>query len=497
MTDTVTTDSTNIDKPVTEDGTLTSSGKNDLVDKDYEATKQREAESLAEILAEVPDFSPREFDHTFADFFLTNPFLGALTMEVTKVFDIRQPTAYIGVRPNGRQYEIVLGMNPKFFREMVSKHRHGVLKHEIYHMIFQHIFSRAVGDTKYAKLHNYATDLAINSIIGKENLPLVCLIPGERPLQPEPMVDKDGNKIIDPRTKKQVVNRKKLVPVFNPYADFIATAPKDQSSDYYFEELRKIQDQQGDGEGDINVASGLDTLDSHDSWGDLPVDVQEQIRDRVKGMVGNAANKATRDNSWGDIPLEIQEAIRAMCSNEVDWKSIIKSFVGRCKSTDRNSTVRKINKKMPYIHPGVKRPLISKLAVFIDQSGSMSDENICMLFGELENLSKLSEIDVWHFDTEVDLKSKTAWKKGKTPPKPHRTRCGGTDFQAVVDFANSKENRGIYSGIIILTDGYAGKPGQIIGARTLYVITAEGSLDAIPSGSLYCQIKKEKQFKKI
>lgn len=485
-------------KPTNEDGSLTSTGANDTVDKDYEELLAREEESLAEIQAILPDFTPKEFDHTMTDFFMSNPFFGAMSIEITKIFDIKQPTAYIGVRLNGRQHEIIMGINPKFFREMIIKQRHGVLKHELYHLTFQHIFSRAVGDTQYALMWNWATDMAINSIIGKENLPTLCIIPGVRPMAPAKIMDPaTGKQMVDPKTGKPMTNPKKLEPVEGPYAEFIANAPVGQSSDFYFEELRKIQDQQGDKDNSIAIGSGIGTMDDHDQWKSLPADVQEQIKDKVRDMVMKGVGRADRDNSWGDIPMEIQEAIRKSISREIDWRSIVRNFIGRCRSNERTSTVRKINKKMPYISPGVKRPLISKFAIFIDQSGSVSDEDICLFFGELENLASLTEIDVWHFDTSIDHNSKTTWKRGQPAPAAHRTRCGGTDFQCVADFVNSKDMRGKYSGIMYLTDGFAPRPGQIIGAKTLWVITPTGTFEAANTGDLVAQMKKEKQFKRI
>lgn len=468
----------------------------ELTDAEYEEVLRKEAERVQAIQAVDPMFTPYEFDATFAKFFMDNTFFGCLTMEITKVFDISQPTAYIGVRKNGRSHEIIMGFNPRWFRNMVEKQRLGVIKHELYHLIFGHVFSRMTGDNAYSYIHNVATDLANNSIIGKENLPPIVLIPGHRPLMEEPMVDKDGKPIIDPKTKKQKTNPNKLIPCPGEYADFIEKAPTMQSSDYYFEELKKIQDKLGDKDNSIAISQGIGTMDGHDNWGDLPKEVQEQIRDRVRDLMEKGVNKADRNNSWGDIPMEIQEQIRRMVSREIDWRTVVRNFIGRCRSMQRSSTVRKVNKKVPYIQPGVKRPLISNFACFIDQSGSMSDSDICLLFGELEGLANLTEIDVWHFDTEVDLKSKTTWKKGKPFPKAHRTRCGGTDFQSVVDFVNSRENRGKYSGILILTDGFAPSCGAVIGARTLWVITETGTMAPVRAGDLVVKMKQDKQFKK-
>lgn len=413
-----------------------------------------------------------EFDPDFMRLYMNEPFLGGISANVTKLITEELPTAFVGVRPNGKRNDIVMGINPHFMRPLPTKQRQGVLKHELFHLVFQHIFNRAIGDNNYAMMWNWATDLAINSIIGAENLPRMVLCPGVEP--------------IDPKTGK---------PVDNKYAEFIKNAPLGEASDWYFEQLRKIQDELGDDDNSIAIGSGMGTLDDHDGWGDIPEDVQDEIRDKVRELVKQGVIRADQDNNWGSIPQEMQERIRRMVSREVDWRSIVRNFIGRTRTMERNSTIRKINKKLPYIMPGVKRPLRANFACFIDQSGSMSDEDICLLFGELENLAQETEIDVFHFDTEIDENSHTVWKKGRPFPPPHRTRCGGTDFQAVADFCNRHDNRNHWSGIIILTDGFAERiRGSIVGAKTLWVITETGTSDAIRPGDLWTQMKKQKKF---
>jgi predicted metal-dependent peptidase len=416
-----------------------------------------------------------EFNGDFMRLYQSEPFFAGVSAEVTKIIDNRVPTAYMGVRANGKLYELILGLNAKFFRNLNEKERQGILKHELYHLIFQHVLSRSVSEESLSKLWNVATDLAINSIIGAPNLPTLALIPGIRPM--------------DPKTKK---------PSTDPVADFIANAPPLQASDWYFDGLRRIQEQQGGGQGgvDIITGSGLDTIDDHDGWKDLPEDVQNEIRDKIRNLVQKNVIRADRDNSWGTVPQEIQEEIRKMVSNEVDWRSVVRNFIGRCRTTDRDSTIRKINKKLPYMFPGVKRRMVANFAAFIDQSGSMGDEDIALLFGELENLAKLTGIDVYVFDTEIDKKSHMSWKKGTRLPTVKRTRCGGTDFQSVANFCNLAENRGKWSGILVLTDGYAPKMGAINGAKVLWVITEHGTTDAVREGDLICKMKAEKTFKK-
>jgi len=415
-----------------------------------------------------------EFDHDFLKVYMDDPFLGTISQGITKLPDFTMPTAYVGVRPNGKAHEVLMGFNPEFFRSLNNKQRRGVVKHELYHLVFQHIFERAVGDKEYQVLWNWATDLAINSIIGKDNLPDACLIPGTRP--------------IDPSTGK---------PIEGPYAEFIEQAPVMQASDFYFEKLREIQQREGNN-GSLNVAigQGMGTLDDHGKWDQIPKDIREQIKSKVRDMLDQAVRKAERTNDWGSVPAEIQQIIKKLLSREVDWKSVLRNFIGRCRSMDRISTIKRINKRAPYMFPGCKRNYVATFACFIDQSGSMSDDDISMLFSELETFAQETQIDVYHFDTEIDLDSHTVWARNKPFPSAHRTRCGGTDFQSIANFANQQENRGKWSGICILTDGYAPTMGQIFGSRVMWVITEHGTMDAVRSGDLAIQMKKEKQFKR-
>lgn len=424
-----------------------------------------------------------EFSHQVTDLVSNEPFLASIFMSMTRRADFRVPTAYVSVHRNGGLFDVVFGFNPTFIRSLTPMQRQGVFRHECYHVVFNHIFIRAMGDKRYAKLWNYATDLAINSIIGKHSLPEMVLLPGHRSVDPETGEKASG-----------------------PYADWIATAPLGKSSDYYFAELVKIMHDNNHtdpnqitiGIGGGGGGDGDGTLDNHDGWDDIPEEVQDEIRERIRDMVEAGANSAdSQGKGWGSIPAEIEKWIRHYLSREIDWRSVVKSFFGRVRSQERASTMKRINKKTPYINPGVKRKTKAKFVCFIDQSGSMSDKDIAMLFGELENFAKETEIDVYHFDTEIDEKSHTIWKKGKPFPKPHRTRSGGTDFDAVANFCNNRRNPD-WSGVVILTDGYAPVMGAIRGAKVLWVITETGTMETVRPGDLAVRMGGlEKTFRRF
>jgi predicted metal-dependent peptidase len=198
-------------------------------------------------------------------------------------------------------------------------------------------------------------------------------------------------------------------------------------------------------------------FDNHDGWDELSDDEREVVAGKIRAAVKEAQAKADSKNSWGSVPAHMREEIRKKVNGEIDWRSVLRSFIGNIYRADRIGSVYRLNKKYPGIHPGTSRDTRPKIAIFLDQSGSVSDEEISLLFGELASLSHRTDFKLFYFDTEVDEENAFIWKKGSFP-KTLRTRCGGTDFEAPTRFIkNSKEK---FEGYLILTDGGASKPSS-------------------------------------
>ena len=67
-------------------------------------------------------------------------------------------------------------------------------------------------------------------------------------------------------------------------------------------------------------------------------------------------------------------------------------FVKRTQKTSRRSTVKRLNKRYPFVHPGKKYDRVAKVAISVDQSASITDELLTAFFSELEILAKIAEI---------------------------------------------------------------------------------------------------------
>lgn len=374
------------------------------------------------------------------------PFFAELSRHIRKTPTADMPTAAVAYDP--KFDDITLYWNPEFFRPLTDAEIRGVLTHEFYHLIFRHLTERRKTP---AKMWNVATDLAINSIISGHSssaLPDGCLMPGVFPKAPE--------------GREWTAEEKASMPI----AQLIAEFPKDQASEWYFEKLKdKVEEERkkGDNAGGIphpdgDPMGGLDSFDDHDAWDDIP----EEMKEMVAGKVANAVEKAVKHadaqaNGWGNIPAELRDAIRRSVTNIVDWRAVLRQFIGNIARGERTTTIKRINKRYPYIHPGAKRGYVAKLLIAIDQSGSVDDGQLALFFSELASLTKKVSVTVLPFDCSADLRDAFEWKKG-TKVEARRVRGGGTDFNAPTKVANDPKNRGKWDGMLILTDGECSKP---------------------------------------
>ena len=339
------------------------------------------------------------------------PFFAALSRKIDKKASTAIPTAGVRVNPDTGHFEMLY--NPEFFAELPDEHISGVLMHEFYHLVFEHVTGRLPAEGM-TKIWNVATDLSINShLIGK--LPEKALIPGGK-----------------------------------HFEDF----PVGLSAEQYLELLKQKAEENEEGEGEGEGGEGdWETLDDHSGWGEVDNTTKEIAKERLKEAVKKAAEEASRSNSWGSISQATRQDILDSIATNVDWRKVLRYFIKTSQRSSKRSTIKKINKRYAYVHPGKKIQRQAKIAVAIDQSGSVDNQMLSAFFSELNNLAKLAEFTVIPFDHEVDESKIYVWKKGENR-KRERVLTGGTDFNAPTEYVNNNN----FDGMIVLTDMYAPKP---------------------------------------
>ena len=378
------------------------------------------------------------------------PFFAALSRRIDKKASTVVPTAGVRVAENGH-FEMVY--NPEFFGKLTDVERAGVLKHEFYHLVFEHVTGR-LPEEGMTKMWNFATDLAINSNLMGE-LPEGALIPGE-----------------------------------GHFADM----PVGLTAEAYFGLLKKKQDEDGEGEGNGEGGEGEESdgegqgqggegegegqgqgqggddagdgegqgsggggepkeFDDHSGWGEGENTANEIAKQRLKETIKKAAEEASKAGNWGTVPADCRREILDRLTAKVDWKKVLRYFIKTSQRANRSSTVKRVNRRYAYVHPGKKVNRVAKIAISIDQSGSVDDGMLALFFAELNKLAGLAEFTVVPFDTRVDESLVYVWKKGETR-KRERVMYGGTCFDAPTEYVN----KGDFDGHILLTDLMAPKP---------------------------------------
>jgi len=365
-----------------------------------------------------------EFDlnrHT-ARLLMNEPFFAGLSRRIDKRKTTEIPTA--GVTVDKKSAQFVLLYNPEYFASLSDKEKLGVLKHEFYHLVFEHVTGRKPEDG-LTKVDNMCMDLAINShLIGE--LPDNCCIPGQKPFE---------------------------------------WAEPGKSYEWYkanWQAPEQGEGEQGEGEG-----SPSDSFDDHSGWDEVENTENEIAKERLKDAIKKAAEEASQAGSWGSVPGQCRKDILDRLKVRVNWEKALRYFVKTSQKAEKRSTVRRINKRYPYVHPGKKVTRTAKFAVSIDQSGSVDDEMLAKFFSALDKLAKLASFTVVPFDTEVCEEHVFEWKKGKRY-KAERVRYGGTCFDAPTKWVNERG----FDGHIVLTDMMAPKP-ITSKCKRLWVTTAQ------------------------
>jgi predicted metal-dependent peptidase len=380
------------------------------------------------------------------------PFFAALSRRIDKKASTAVPTAGVRVAENGH-FEMIY--NPDFFEKLSDVHRAGVLKHEFYHLVFEHVTGR-LPEEGMTKMWNFATDLAINSNLLNE-LPEGALIPGQGHFADMPVglaAEAYFKLLKDKQEEGGEGEEGNEGGQEGQEGDGGGGQGQGDGEGEGSGQGEGEGDEAGEGEGSGSGGSGEpQEWDNHDGWGEADNTATDIAKQRLKETIKKAAEEASKAGSWGTVGADTRREILDRLVSKVDWKKVLRYFIKTSQKANRSSTVKRINRRYAYIHPGKKVNRVAKIAISIDQSGSVDDEMLAMFFAELNKLASLAEFTVVPFDTRVDESLVYVWKKGENR-KRERVMCGGTCFDAPTEYVN----KGNFDGHIILTDLMAPKP---------------------------------------
>jgi predicted metal-dependent peptidase len=379
--------------------------------------------------------------HT-ARLLMREPFFAALSRKIDKTPSTSIPTAGVRVNPERAQFELYY--NPEFFGALKDEHKLGVLMHEFYHIIFEHVTGR-LPEGGLSQLDNVCMDAAINGLPEMQ---------GKLPCEADP------GPILSGSTEPM----KGVMPGEGIFKD----APAGMTYEWYKEWLKKNAPEPQEGEGGEGEGSPYgDSFDDHGGFGEGDATTQEIAKERLKKALKEASEEATKARDWGSVSEGVRKEIQERIQTRVDWRKVLRYFVKTSQRSDRRSTPRRLNKRFPRVHPGKRVRRHAKIAISIDQSGSVSDKMLASFYSELDKLAEIAEFTVVPFDTIVAKDKVYTWKKGERKTW-ERVLSGGTCFNAPTKYVND----GNFDGHIILTDLCAPKPVRS-NCQRMWMTTAE------------------------
>ncbi len=396
---------------------------------------------------------------------IKEPFYGYLLMRVQKaITEDNQVAQTANVSRKFDSIDITLTVNSNFWKDLQNGCRMGVLKHEILHIVFGHLFmcNRSMDQ----QLFNIAADLEINQYIDKEYKDGTWkgIEINNEPFRSLNLPLKAGSLEYYNLLKKEIKD--------NPESDIAKMLNAFKQGGYIIK-------------GTLSDGSSYEVFTDNIDWeffGDLSDAEKKLIRNQIEHQIREAASEAKRQQ--GKLPGEIEDIIKILDNQykpATDWKAIVRKFAGSAIRTKITSSYHKINKRFPG-NPGMRIKHLTKLLVAIDTSGSVDAVQLNQFFAQIEFIRKSGcEVMLVHADTAVARVEKF---KGL---KDHQSVFGrgGTDFDAVIDYFN--EHRNEYKALIYFTDGYASAPTSIPLGKVLWVFPNNVEVNTNLPG-LHCQI---------
>lgn len=365
-------------------------------------------------------------------------------------FDISSPTAI-----NFRGAKYVIYFNPIIFLNLNMKQMESSIKHEILHIVSMHLVRAKEVKDKYSKLAiNMAMDIVVNKYL---------------------------NNLVPYATTLEQVNLNYSLNL-EPYETF----------EYYVEKIQielDLQEEDEHGkEHDSNKNEDIETQYSpektHDIW--------EDSNDIDEKMLKEFTEKFINSSQKGEIPDYLEGIISSLKNSrgELPWNLYLKKLMGTVES-NKKKTITRRNRRQPNRLDlrGELRGHKAEIAVALDISGSISDEEFKQAIKEVLNIVKNynHEITIIECDNEI----RRAYKvKSINDIKDRINIRGGTKFTPVFEYANNKK----INLLVYFTDGKGEDKLQVIprGYKILWVISGSG--DKLSLKEPYGAVKKLSKF---
>ncbi len=331
-----------------------------------------------------------------------NVFFGAIATELELIEVKGIPTA----GTDGKR----LIFNPDFIKSLSKGEMKFLVAHEVLHLVLMSHLRRGHRDPL---VWNMAADYAINQLLVDEGFQMIT----------------DG--LIDPKYKEW-------------------------SSEKIYDHLMKHPEDQPGGDEGWNIGEVMDggsLGDDGEPTNGPPMTTEEknmaeaQIKSQIQGAA-MAAKKA------GTFSAGLDRLIESICAPKADWKTILQRFISEKAFTDWQFGTCHTRMLQQYgiISPVIGGEALGELAIIVDTSGSVDEEQLAQFAGEISDILDSYEchITVIYIDTKINRVDE--YSSDDLPLRLHAVGGGGTIARESYDYI--EERLEDVAAIIHYTDSY-------------------------------------------
>ncbi len=344
---------------------------------------------------------------------LSSPFFASIALHLKLKEDKDYETAYTD--------SVVLGYNPDFIAKLTNAELKGVICHEVMHVAMLHPFRR--NDRDHFKW-NVACDFAVNQIVVEAGFSL-----------PAGALLNDKYKGLEAEV-------------------IYSMLPQDYQLPQKAVLIGDVKDYQQD-KNDPNS----------------PAPQQQEQNWKI-----TLTQAATVAKAQGKLPTDLDRLIESILQPQLPWKEILARFITENAKNDYTWT--KPNKR--YLHTGLylpelNTPTLGTIAVIIDTSGSIDQQELDLFASELQAILTIypkTEIKVIYVDSKVAHTETIDIYDFQL----HARGGGGTDFQPGFDYIEKEQLDPACA--IYFTDGWCDSfPEETPDYPTLWVVTDRVKFD--------------------
>lgn len=336
---------------------------------------------------------------------MNKPFFGQLATRL-KIVDASESMSTAAT--DGRRFLF----NREFVDSLTDPELEFLVGHEVLHCVYDHIDAR--GDREH-RLYNAAADYNINMELVKQKVGSI--------IGPDKL--NGGSPCLD--WKYDGWNSYEI------YDDLLANRQDAQGMDEHLEIGGDDDGEEGEGKMKVSMSEAE----------------RKELADEIKQATIQAAQVAGQD-----VPESIKRLINELVAPKMDWRDVLRTTLESSLKSDF-TFMRPSKRSGEVIFPGMNRDEELNIAIFLDTSGSISQDMLRDFLSEVQGIMdqyNSYRITVGQFDTAVYGVDEFTADDGRTMAEYELQGGGGTDFDAVFNYMH--ENDIEPDQMLMFTDGY-------------------------------------------